>query len=330
MANLTIPSNPTEGDIISVNGKEIVYDSDKSRWNAYRLENFGALPSTSVSYAQSLPPSYVLSLTSTFTLTAGVATASGLFTDPEGVAMSPDGTKLYAMWVDAVEQFSLSTPWDLSTAVSQGTNDGLSHSNQRVQGLAFNPEGTICVWFDEGGGGQLYQYSCATPFDIRNTSMSYNSSIGEVTVGDFIGSTGSEAGVCEWLDDGNKLLLFGRSRSNIAIATVTTPYTLQGFSRGTVRDGQSTDVGSYGSGGVSCKPDGTEFHMIGGSFVGDSMKKFPMTTPFDVSTVDNDALLGGTGILPNDVGNRVWVSADGSKIVYSAGSKTIRLMEVSV
>ena len=102
------------------------------------------------------------SLSTPFDITTAVKSADTLLTiqegggsevmdNPHAIQFKPDGTKMYVIRSDgtagntvALEQFSLSTPWDSSTLTWTGRTDLQTGCTTSIQsrGLDFKPDGT--------------------------------------------------------------------------------------------------------------------------------------------------------------------------------------------
>ena len=82
-----------------------------------------------------------------------------------GIFFKPDGTKLYVHdnSSEYVYQYSLSTPWDLSTATYDSKSFSLT-SFQYHGGLAFSADGS--KMYATNNNATLYQYTLSTPWDI--------------------------------------------------------------------------------------------------------------------------------------------------------------------
>ena len=97
--------------------------------------------------------------------------------EPASVIFNADGTKCYVadFGVDAVWQFSLSTPYDLSSiSYDSKSLTGLATYGPQVSGIYFSPTGDkIFISFNEAVGettGAVFQFSLSTSFDISTAS----------------------------------------------------------------------------------------------------------------------------------------------------------------
>lgn len=317
---ISFPTTPTPGQVLSTDSKDLVYDGDKSRWNSFAIQTSGTLP-------RFIPPTtFTFDYQGTLT-TSGSTLTTSVFGGGNGVSVSNDGTKVYSYRGNQIQTFTLSTAWDLSSATAGSVIAPFSHGNINVQGMAFDPTGTIAVILDEGSGGLMYQYSLSTAWDV--STLSYNTSIGEKNFGlGMLGSTNSETGPCRWYDNGNWLMVFGRSRSIInALDCSANPYTLNGATKpnGSV---MLRDVGASSSGAAWFNTDGTKLDVWGGTFQNNTFQRYSLSTPFDVSTLDtvnyiNTTVSGGPG---NE--GTVWHNTEYNILIKTDGS-TISRIDVS-
>ncbi|MEL7147600.1 MAG: integrin alpha, partial [Bacteroidota bacterium] len=86
---------------------------------------------------------------------------------PQGMTFSTDGSKMYTSSGSAIDQYSLSTPFDISTADYDGTNT-FSGITTSLNGLAFSTDGSKLFLVDNSND-QIVQLSVSTAFDITGT-----------------------------------------------------------------------------------------------------------------------------------------------------------------
>ena len=102
--------------------------------------------------------------------------------DIASVKFSPDGTKVFVSdhdntnVNDGVHQYTLSTPWDISTLdastrTSVDINTGDDHNKNSKKPILFNGDGTKFFIFGTFGG-TLSVYNLTTPYDISSVSAS--------------------------------------------------------------------------------------------------------------------------------------------------------------
>ena len=117
--------------------------------------------------------------------------------NPRDVAFKTDGTKMYILGVtnDRIDEYSLSTAWDVSTA-SHTTNFSLASQDGNPQSLFFNPDGDK-VWIVGSANNTAFQYSLSTAWDI--STASYDS------VSFSVSSQMTGASGIEFKSDGSKM-----------------------------------------------------------------------------------------------------------------------------
>jgi hypothetical protein len=109
-----------------------------------------------------------ISLTDTYAVIAGVNSTSA--DNPSAVIFNNDGTKMYIVDfnADGLQEFSLSTAYDPSTA-TYTTNGSVASQTTSPAFATFNSDGTkFYIKAGGTGAGVLYQYSLSTAFDVSS------------------------------------------------------------------------------------------------------------------------------------------------------------------
>ena len=158
-----------------------------------------------------------------------------------------------------IEQFSLTTPFDLTTTTSDHTISGTDFG-----GIAFNDDGS--VFYDaERNAGIINQFNLSTNYDISTrgsqTSESFPHDVRGISV----------------VDSGTKLFINGGS-GNLNKYDLTTPYDV------TTRTNRTT--GSFTSDDsreIVLKEDGTVFFTDNRS--DDTIDQYDMTTAYDLNSI---------------------------------------------
>jgi len=170
---------------------------------------------------------------------AGVPTGGGdVWTDPDlanasydsvsfsvgdclGMDFSEDGSNLYVNNLTFpggdITQYSLSTPWDISTASSTGNSLDTDAQEDVPYGIKFSPDGTKL--FVAGDlTDSIYEYTLSTAWDISTATYSSNSlsiSAQETSVDDLAFNI-----------DGSKLFILGSSSNSIFQYSLPSSYSL--------------------------------------------------------------------------------------------------------
>ncbi|RLC84232.1 MAG: hypothetical protein DRJ03_14750, partial [Chloroflexi bacterium] len=88
-------------------------------------------------------------------------------TDAHSLFFHPQGTKFYIADEKnkRVLQYSLSTPWDISTAQYDNKSFSVTAEAQDCRGIYFKPDGTK-LYVTSKTDEKIFQYSLSTPWDI--------------------------------------------------------------------------------------------------------------------------------------------------------------------
>jgi sugar lactone lactonase YvrE len=128
-------------------------------------------------------------------------------TQPEGVEVNSDGTKLFVSCsnTDTVYQYSLSTAWDLSTASYDNVSFSLASQDGTPSGVKFKPDG-LKMYMVGDVNNTVYQYSTgtATTLDLSTGNyFSHTPSVNTVFAFSNPPASGTAAGFALALTGGN-------------------------------------------------------------------------------------------------------------------------------
>lgn len=134
--------------------------------NIYALDSVASSGSRIYQYALSTP--YDLSTGSFVAL--HTLTVGGQESDPSAIFFSPDGSKCYVagQGVRTVFQYTLGTPWDLTTGSYASLSKDVSAQVLAPYGLYFKDDGTRMFVLDYGD--KIYQYTLGTPWDVSTAT----------------------------------------------------------------------------------------------------------------------------------------------------------------
>jgi len=189
--------------------------------------------------------------------------------NPTGVFFKPDGAKMYVLGADGddVNQYYLSTAWDISTAVySQRFSVAAQETNPR--GIFFKPDG-LKMYIVGWSGDDVNEYDLSTAWDISTASYLQNFSVA---------AQETDPQSVFFKPDGLKMYIVGWSGDDVNeydLSTawdVTSASYLQNFS---VAAQETTPSG------VFFKPDGTKMYVIGS--VGDDINEYNLGAPTAVT-----------------------------------------------
>ena len=196
-------------------------------------------------------------------------------TDGHDIFFKPDGTKLYMVGTggDDVNEYSLSTAWDLSTA-SYVQSFSVSTQETGPSGIFFKDDGTK-MYITGGVGDDVNEYNLSTAWDISTASYLQNFSVSaQISLPRAIFFKG----------DGTKMFIADQSGSDINEYGLSTAWDVSSasFTQTFSVSSQSTSPQA-----VYFNPYGTEM------FVGDiaaDVYKYSLSTGWDLSTASYDSI----------------------------------------
>ena len=234
-----------------------------------------------------------------------------------GITMSADGTKLYAVGngTDTIYQYTLSTPYDLSTGSYASKSLSVAAQATTPQGIAISGDG-LKVYVVDSVTDTIYQYTLATANDI--STGTYASKSLSVAAQDI-----SPAGLIV-SPDGSKLYISGLSGDKIYQYTLSTPYDLS--------------TGSYASKSLSVAAQETNPYGLAMSSAGDivyvigngtdTIYQYTLSTPYDISTGSYASKsLSIAGLESNAAA--LFIAPDGNNI-YFAGQTTDYVYQIGM
>ena len=202
-----------------------------------------------------------------------VATLRGYIVGLSGLWFKPDGTKFYVTDSnpDTIEEFSLSTAWDLSTISNSApvVFDVTSSGATSPKGIFFKSDGLelyiVCNTSDA-----VYQFTLTTAWDITTCSLTTSFSV--ATQDD------NPHGIY-FKSDGTEMYITGNTGNKIIRYTLST-----GWDLSTASSTSDFSVGSQESGPLSVvfNTGGTEMYVVGNS--GDDLNVYTLSTAWDITT----------------------------------------------
>jgi len=231
---------------------------------------------------------------------------------PAGIAFNDDGTKMYVVgfYYDRVYEYSLSTPYDISTAVY---NDYLDVSAQdgTPEGLAFNNDGTK-LYVVGSQNDRVYEYNLSTPYDISTAVYNDNLSVSSQDVAPTD---------LAFNNNGTKLYIVGDGNNRIFEYTLSTPYDISTAVYNDYLDVSAQD-GTVQS--MAFNDDGTKLYVLGSDT--DKLYEYNLSTPYDISTAVYNDYLDVYGTSEEAVPRGMTFNNDGTKL-YIVGSGLVKVLE---
>jgi len=192
---------------------------------------------------------------------------------PNGLFFKPDGTKFYIVGAtsDTVFQYSCATAWDVSTASYDTKSFSVISQENAPTGLFFKSDGTK-FYIVGGTNNTVYQYSCATAWDV--STASYDSKSFSVA-----GQETSSTSLC-FKADGTRFYITGVLNDNVcqydlplAWDVVNAGFGIKSFAVNL----QDTDPRD-----LTFSTDGTKLYLIGAT--GDAVYQYTCSTAWDINT----------------------------------------------
>jgi DNA-binding beta-propeller fold protein YncE len=141
-----------------------------------------------------------LSFVQQFSVAAQIVSAGGVY-------VSPDGARLYIVDLtsDDINQYGLSSPWDVSTAGYVQSHIGSSTWDSLPRGVTFRQNG-LRMYVVGIDGDRVYEYSLSVAWDISTATYTQNLSV-------LNKDTMPEA--VTFSPDGTRLFVLGRATDSV-------------------------------------------------------------------------------------------------------------------
>ena len=192
---------------------------------------------------------------------------------PYGLAFNADGTAMFVVGTssDAVFQYTLSTGFDVSTAVYASKSFSVASQESTAIGVDFSTDGTT-MFILGNVGDAVFQYTLSTGFDVSTASYaskSFSISSQDIYPSGFAFST-----------DGTKMYMVGSQHNTAHQYTLSTAWDVSTASYAS----KSFDFSSQDSNAAAMafSTNGTTMCMVGSS--NDTLYQYTLSTGFDVST----------------------------------------------
>ncbi|MBA7610886.1 hypothetical protein ES703_18100 [subsurface metagenome] len=229
---------------------------------------------------------------------------------PLGVTFSSDGSKMYIMGRTnkTVYQYTVSTPWDVDTAVYAEKFKYVGDEEMDPYGIAFSSDGTK-MYIVGDVTDTIYQYTLSTEWDVSTATYAEKSK--------YVGDKESWPTGIAFSSDGTKMYIVGGEDSSTAYQyTLSTEWDV---STATYAN-KSKYVGDedINSNGIAFSSDGTKMYITGS--LHDTVHQYTLSTPWEVDTAvyaEKLKYVGDKETYPWDVA----FSPDGTKM-YIIGTYT--------
>jgi hypothetical protein len=234
---------------------------------------------------------------------------AGQDTSPQGLSFNDDGSKLYVLGStnDAVNEYDLSTAWDVSTA-SYLHNFSVSSQETAPQGLFFKPDG-FKMYVAGAAGDDVNEYDLSTAWDVSSSSFLQNLSVAA--------QENSPSGIF-FKPDGTKMYLSGITGDDINEYDLSTAWDVS-----TASYVQSVNLvlSSANPQSVFFNPEGTKMFIAFST--GDDINEWDLSTAWDVSTASFTRVFSvssqetfPTGLFFKSDGSKMYVVGSGTDTIY--------------
>jgi len=244
---------------------------------------------------------------------------------PNGLFFSPDGLNMYVNGStgDDVNQYTLSTAWDVSTATFVRLFSTASQDSS-PQDVFFKPDG-LSMFIMGQTNDTVFQYTLSSAFDI--STASYASKSFSVTAQETL-PTGL------WFKpDGTVMYVIGTTSDTVFQYNLATPWDVSTASYASI----SFSVASQESNAtqVNLSADGLTMWVVGAT--GDDISQYALGTAFNVSTAvfENSFYVGfqetnPTGLfIDSTAANRVYMVGSTTDTVYQYNTATNSISAVT-
>jgi hypothetical protein len=203
-------------------------------------------------YQYSLSTAWDLSTASYASKSFSISTQES---SPNGVTFKEDGTKMYIIGTsgDDINQYSLSTAWDISTASFDSVTFSVVSQDSFPVDVKFKTDGTkmyVCGSSSE----DVFQYSLSTPWDV--STASYDS------VNLSMNTEDKPVGGIYFTSDGKKMYMYGHDVYKLFEYDLSTAWDLSTATYNSVSS-PSTSAQETLPRGFYFKPDGLRVYTLG-------------------------------------------------------------------
>lgn len=229
---------------------------------------------------------------------------------PTGVFIGDGGTKMYVIGStgDDVNQYALSTAWDISTAsfvrVSATVGDGTPGDVQ------FKSDGTK-MYIIGLANDAIREFTLSTAWDVSTISFSKSY---------FVGTFDLNATGLFFKPDGTEMYFSGFSTRTVYQLSLTTPWDSASVTgRFYVGNEESVPNALY------IKPDGLGMYVIGQT--GDDVNEYSLSTAWDIATANFVRVSAAIG---EATPTGIWFKEDDGTKMFVTGSTTDTIREFNL
>ncbi len=225
----------------------------------------------------------------------------------KGVFLKNDGTKMYMLGNNtrAIYQYTLSTPWDVSTATYDIISFSVAGEVSGANGYTFSPDGTR-IFVPDSISDAVYSYTLSTAWDL--TTASYDS------LSFSVAAQSTTPIKIAFKTDGTKMFIQEATNKLVYQYTLSTPWDVSTSSYDNISFSFATETGSIVS-GLFFRNDGRQMFITSNS--NRAIYQYTLSTPWDVSTATYDIIsfsVAGECYL-----STIFIREDGSQLFMMTG-----------
>ena len=240
-----------------------------------------------------------------------------------GFDFNYDGTKCWTLGsgflTPKIYEYTLSTPWDISTITYTGNNLTVTSQDNVMMGIRFSSDGNYIFAVGQQND-DIYRYSCSTPWDITTCThdQTCDTNLWPVDNGKLANPTGLS------ISPDGKHLMVHNGTARIEYYQMSTPFDItftDSLNWVTYHQQDATDGEDTTAVGLYSSPDGRKVFAFG--HLNDVVTEYTLKTPFNPNSYDSahvDPWRGATGASLNIIQHRDMTSEMPS--VISAGDIT--------
>lgn len=236
---------------------------------------------------------------------------------PNGIVLNPTGTKMYISGSqgDAVYQYSLSTPFDISTASYDNVSLDCSGQGTNIGGVTVNNDGTKFYVLDFNND-TVFQYALATPYDLSTGSFDSKSFS--------VGTQDSNPHYVVFNNDGTKMFMVGNTNNTVYQYSLSSAFDVSTASY----DSVSLNVGSQDATPtcIAFANNGERMWVMG--LVNKSLFQYSLGIGYDLATANYDSL--SFSINAQDTNAFAFTFGDNNTKMYVLGRTNDAVFQYSI
>ena len=250
-------------------------------------------------------------------------------TEVRGINFKPDGTIMYITNRDPnnsnkaqVTQYSLSTPFDISTATKTSQTNLVHKGNAAVffpHAIEFKPDGTKMFLASNNSQTSIYQYNLTTPWDSSTVVFEKRFQIGN--------SNERSLRTLSFKPDGTRMFTGGPNQGKIRAYILANPWDL---TSGVSLEAVSADLKTSSDTNfrnTQFDTTGSIMYIMGNT--NNNIHKYTLSTPWDVTTLSSTSTEYDTGSRFSDMRGFIFAASFTKLFVTDDNSSTNTIFEYS-